>query len=453
MNRTFEALFKEADDGLLLEAIYDAIEEAWGPCVEEGMSPEVRTFLLVYSACGHASCGGLKCLLHDSAHDLGETIGAFAEVGLAESADTLRRFAAAFPNGAVPDESLSAEQAEFFEDSGPLFHSDVVPELATWVRARPKAFLGLPTSSFSNRFKLPPTLPLPAANAASREVGEWLHRRGVKLEFAEHRYENGVPITLYASHGIPEGALTLIGVVLPYDRRDITETLEALSIWIGRGGIQQIDLADARLGPEALATLARFSSLRRLGLRGAHFTDSDLRLLVGVDALEELNLSGTSVMDEGLAPLAALPALRSMKLLSTRVRGATLGKFHGLTELTVGHSPIEDGALSFLETLAGLTTFGVLKVTLQAKAMERVASLRNLHALQLWDNGLSEQALQVLQGHPTLKSLNLSGMKLTKSAAEILAKIPRLETLRIGDVEKPQEMIDRLLALRPEIEI
>lgn len=451
MNRTIQALLDEADDGLLLEAIYDAIEEAWGPCVEEGISPDLRTFLLVYSAVGHASCGGLKCFLHDSAHDLQETIEAFEKVGLTEAAATLRRFAAAFPNGPVPDEELSVEQAHFFDHSGPLFHADVVPELGIWVRARPREFLALPRSSFSDRFRPPPATPLPPPDADGRRVGEWLHRRGAKLEAAEHRYKNGIPVTLYAQHGIPEGPFTLIAVELPYDRRDTAETLEVLARWFGRSNIEAITLQDARIGGSCLATIAQFPSLRRLGLRGARVADDDLRPLAEVKSLEELDLTGTRVTDDGLAPLAALPMLRSLELVSTRVRGVTLGAFHGLTKLRLGHSPIEDGSLSFLDNLGSLTTFAVLGVPLRPKAIERLASLRNLEDLQLWDSGLAEHVLAALRGHPRLRSLNIQGMKLTAASADVLAEIPSLECVRIGDIEQPGAMIERLRVLRPRL--
>src|SRR5262245_45281989 len=134
MGKTIRALFKSGDDGLLLGAIEDAVMERWGPGTEDDMSPEGRTFVLVNSASGSASNGGLKAFLEETLEDFEETVSAFETIGATEAVAYLRQVASVFPGGELPKSGTSPEQAAFLDRGGcRIFPSDIVPELATWV--------------------------------------------------------------------------------------------------------------------------------------------------------------------------------------------------------------------------------------------------------------------------------------------------------------------------------
>ncbi len=448
MNSFIESLFDSDDDGELLQALYEAI----GPCTEEGMSPEQRIFLLVFSAAGHASCGGAKCLLHDSAEDFEETIRAFETIGAMESAADLRRIASVVPGGKVPELGFTPQQGAFLErEHFALFMRHIVPELADWVRARRAAFRDIPGDAFAEPYRPAPPLPDPPSDAGGREVREWLHARGMKLPSLTIVNDNGRLRTVHTHGGIPEGPVTIAELTLPFDWRGNAHTLERLANWVGRASIEKIDLEDTRVGAESLALLPRFPSLRVLNLSGAHIKDDDLGSLAAVGSLEKLNLAGCRVSDEGLLPLATLPRLRNLDLAGTCIRGDALRSFSSLRELELGADPHLDGSLSFLQTQTHLTHVSIYGGALKPVAIENLSALPKLQELRVWDTGLDESALKPLRSHPHLRLLYLQGMKLTKASAPFIADIPHLEKLELGDVETHQEMPQLLRRLRPSL--
>lgn len=453
MGKTIKALFKSGDDGRLLGAIEEAVMENWGPGTEDDMSPEIRVFVLVNSAAGSADNGGLEAYLNETLEDFGETVAAFATIGATGSVAYLQRVASVFPGGKLPPEAeRPPEQKEFLGRGGcEIFPCDVLPELAAWVRARPKAFLNLPETDLSEMFTPDPLLKPPPSDAGSEDVAEWLHSRGVTLSCVEVRYENGVPRLLFPGKGLPDGPLTLLSVSFSYKQRDNPDTLARLARWIGRGSIEEIRLGDCRLGGAELALIGSFPSLRKLDLRSARFPGRGLQDLAAAKTIQDLSLRGVSITDEDLRPLALMPDLQTLDVVATRIQGSALALFTGLRSLVLGYSPIDDKSLSFLECLGTLASFSIAGVPLNAKAIAAAASRPHLQELDLRDCKLDEAALEPLRGHPSLRSLTLQGMTLTPASARLLAEIPRLETLRIGD--KPREMLALLRELRPTLEV
>lgn len=452
MGKTIKALFKSGNDGRLLGAIQDAVMEKWGPGVEDGMSPEVRIFALVDTAYGSASNGGIRAFLDESLNDFDETIAAFETIGLTESANYLRRVGAVFPKGKIPEGGLSEQQKEFLDAGGcEIFPFDVVPELATWVRARSKAFVDLPETELSRLYAPAPILKPPPHDAGSEDMAMWLHSRGVTLACAEVRDERGIPELLFPRNGLPDGPLTLLDAHFAYDQRDNPDTLERLSCWIGRGSLEEMHFEHCRLATTDLSRLSSFPSLRILHLDGARCPTAGLSALAAASSIEELVLSRIAVTDDDLRPLALLPELKRLELVSTQVRGHTLALFTNLTRLVLG-SDLKDRSLSFLDRLDHLTSLSLYGVPLSPEAVGRIAARPCLEILDLRDSGLEESALNPLRGHPALCSLRFQGMTVTAPSAELFAEMPRLEKVYFGDIQKPVEMLARLRVLRPSIE-
>jgi len=452
MGKTLKALFKSGDDGRLLGALSDAVMEKWGAGTGDSMSPEVRIFALVDCAYGSASNGGIRAFLEESLNDFDETIAAFETIGLTVSAAYLRRVGAVFPKGKIPEEGLSEQQEAFLDAGGcEIFSFDVVPELATWVRARSKAFLDLPETALSRIYTPAPILKPPPHDSGSEDMAMWLHSRGVTVACAEVRYENGIPKLLFPNDGLPDGPLTLLDAHFAYDHRDNPDTLERLSRWTGRGSLEEMNFEHCRLGTPDLNRFSAFPSLRLLHLDGARFPVEGLRALAAATSIKELVLSRVPVADDDLRPLALLPELSRLELVSTRVQGRTLALFSGLRRLVLG-TDLEDRSLSFLDRLDQLTSLGLYGVPLLPEALGRIAARSRLEMLDLRDPGLEESALEPLRGHPALRSLNFQGMTVTEPSAELFAEIPRLEKIYFGDIRKPKEMLARLRELRPSIE-
>jgi hypothetical protein len=329
----------------------------------------------------------------------------------------------------------------------------LVPELAAWVRARPKAFLDLPESALSKMYTPAPLLKDPGPKAEALEMAEWLHTRGVTISCAEVRYETGTPRLLFPGKGLPDGPITILSAGFSYDHCTNSETLAALTRWIGRGSIEEINLEDCRLQSADVAAMASFPRLRDLDLGRARFPRGALRSLLGAASLERLSLTGTTVSDEELRPLGLLPNLQSLEVRATKITGSTLSLFGPLSSLELGFSPLADCSLPYLDRTPDLKSLLIGGVPLTTQAIERIARLPQLATLTLWDTGLKESDLEPLRAHGTLRSLTFQGLAFSAAAADFFAGLPGLRDLHIGDIEKPQEMLARLRTLRPDLEL
>ena len=435
MGKTIKMLLKAGDDRRLLGALEDAVLERWGPTTEESMTPEIRVFLLVNSLSGTFSNGGLKAYLDENLEDIEESIGALETIGVAESAADLRRVGTVFPGGRMPPGSPTPPQREFLErEALSLFPSDLVPELAAWVRARSKAFVDLPETKLSSMFMPAPIRATPGLDAGREDMADWLESRGVRVE-------------------CDEGPVAYLSTDFSYEHCTHPESLATLARWQGRGLVEEIRLQHCRLGSAELELLPSFPSLRILDLTSARFPRGSLRPLAELSLLEELTLTRVPVSDDDLRPLGLLPSLRTLEIGSTRVRGSALELFGGLTSLEVGDAPLEDGSLPFLDQTRELSSLRVYGVRLTERALDRMARLPQLQELDLRNSGLGEASLKALGGHPELRFLTLEKMALTPAAAVHLAGLPGLRGLKIGDREKPREMLRRLRELRPDLKL
>jgi hypothetical protein len=457
-NRTIQKLLDDADDWLLIEVVVDSIEEASGPIAEDAANAEQRIVLLVQSAVGHISCGGMECFFHESVEDFQETVAAFETIGAMESASMLRSAASVFPGGKPQEDlgereryikTLTPAQKEVLERSGrPLNSCGITPALGTYIRTHAKAFLELPPGlldePLSGRGR--PMTP-PRVDASSREVAAWLLSRRCEIECSYPTHPERLRMTLLDEGPIPDGPFAIAEVAFEYYRRDNAETLRRLAAWNGVGSIESIALEDSRLSGAELSLLASFPSLRRLDITGLRVPDSDLGALAGLRSLEELHLTDVPNTDAALAPL---PELRVLELMKTEVRGIALASFKRLRELTVAGSPM-DGDLPFLTEMAELESLSLHGIAITRKAIENIASRRRLKSLLLWDSGLSEDALASLAGHEGLESVHLQGMKLGSVAGKVLLQIPNLQEFRVGDVEKPRDLYQILKGAKPSL--
>ncbi len=168
----------------------------------------------------------------------------------------------------------------------------------------------------------------------------------------------GKPIEAEGRIIVPAGK----GVILLYHGRPVPKgeapvdfrALESLK----EGDIQGIAVPFGKVEPGGLKTIARFGSLRYLGLSGFNgvgdeclavigklsslqvlflpetkVTDKGIRLLAGLKDLEVLGLYGTGVTDRGVAEIAKLKKLRILDLSGTRVTDAGIARLAALDKL------------------------------------------------------------------------------------------------------------------------
>ena len=66
------------------------------------------------------------------------------------------------------------------------------------------------------------------------------------------------------------------------------------------------------------------------------------------------------------------------------------------------------------------------------EGLERVAELRHLETLDLFNTNLSDEGLAAIADLPQLSSLNIAGTEVSDSGVAVLKQLPRLEQLHLG---------------------
>lgn len=85
------------------------------------------------------------------------------------------------------------------------------------------------------------------------------------------------------------------------------------------GGPKNLELTDARITRQSLATITKMRRLERLCLSGTAIGDDGLAELAILPQLSNLRLDDTDVSDQGIVALIAMPRLRKVSLIRTQV--------------------------------------------------------------------------------------------------------------------------------------
>jgi hypothetical protein len=148
--------------------------------------------------------------------------------------------------------------------------------------------------------------------------------------------------------------------------------------------LRVLDARIAGLGDDDLETVAKFTELRDLGLRGANgITDAGIEKISGLKSLEALWISGTGITDKSLETIASsFPNLRALAVRSNDITDAGVAKLASLQELQELY--LEDTAVN-------------------NEAIKSLASLPKLTLLGLENSDVSEGLLDILRTYPNLE--------------------------------------------------
>lgn len=228
---------------------------------------------------------------------------------------------------------------------------------------------------------------------------------------------------------------------------------------------------------EHIQALARFTKLESLVLYAQSPTAADWDVVFGLKSLRELDVSGSPVtagvirrvvelanleslkfrcfsfgeeeMASWIKPVSGLTKLRRLWFVEYAGPGAelaALGRLSGLKELTLGAHFADDGHLSFLGKLTGLTRLELIQCNAARDgSLEVISGLESLEDLQLrsWEyfSGLTgatfamwtTKGIASLVRLKNLKTLSLHGSQYVKDDdLKLLSASPKLETLDIS---------------------
>src|SRR4051812_4515184 len=208
--------------------------------------------------------------------------------------------------------------------------------------------------------------------------------------------------------------------------------------------IEELNLYFAeKITDEGASVVKNWKHLKKLNLRGTKITDSTLEILAGVPTLEWLDVGWAETTDTGFEHLAALTNLKW---------------------LTMGGNKLTDTALQFLRQMPQLeyldisgqqrTDSGLWSLMVTETGMQSIASVTDLRELRLEGRNVTGRGLELLKPLAKLERLDLHGCKrLRDDAASALASMKQLHVLDLKDSSLSAEAVAKVRAALPQCEV
>lgn len=197
---------------------------------------------------------------------------------------------------------------------------------------------------------------------------------------------------------------------------------------------------EGRLTDAAVISVAKQRQLKSLALvyyvgtelGHMRFSKAATNLLEALPHLEHLDLSGQEYSPE----LFRFPHLKSLVLSGTEfdaVMGAILRECHQLAKLHLNYRQITDDAFELLSGHPALSDLNIRSQGISDAAMSHLTQLPKLARLELETSGLSDNSLASLAKIETLAELQLNWGKnrFTAAGLKSLSQAPRLQTLHL----------------------
>ena len=191
--------------------------------------------------------------------------------------------------------------------------------------------------------------------------------------------------------------------------------------------VQHLSLTQTKITDQALHHLARLTKLKALSLGFNGITNASLEQLAPLDELIFLDLDVTEVTDDGLPALNELAKLYHLKLYGNPItdRGAeVLSGIPTLGELDLGNTEITDEGIKHLAKLPILNRLRLdqmitgqgqeLRIT--DKSLPYIMQMSKLIDLAMVSLAVTDEGIQQLSAHPTLRYLNVFGCDLVTDA-------------------------------------
>lgn len=203
-----------------------------------------------------------------------------------------------------------------------------------------------------------------------------------------------------------------------------------------------------RAGLKALAALPALRSL--VAPKGCG--DEDVKEIAALPHLEVLHAYSADFGDEGIKHLAAALKLKVLSLPSFRRFTDTvwepLSKIATLEEVDGLYGKQLTGrGVGRLAALKKLRRLELWNLSLADGVCDEIARLKGLRQLKLSHASVTDDGVKALASLPELWSLDLTETKITDAALRHLAAAPKLEQLRLGSTAVTDAGIRELTAL------
>lgn len=253
---------------------------------------------------------------------------------------------------------------------------------------------------------------------------EWVTALGGRAEFDA---AGNIEAIQLRTSWVTDGDLLKLARLPRLQRLDLSRTRisdQGLGYLKKASQLREVNLAYAeRIGDPAHAIIKEWKQLRRLSLRGTVVGDETAVSASTLPNLEVLDIADTLVADIGIEALASAPRLKEISIGNIRMSELgyqSLRQYTNLQRLDLsggrhrGSTTLSPRAVQAIASLRQLRTLQLGHVKLTVENLASLASLANLDTLGLeYSPEIGDAAIPVLAGWKSLRWVDLGGTKFT----------------------------------------
>lgn len=257
--------------------------------------------------------------------------------------------------------------------------------------------------------------------------------------------------------------------------RDSLENSDAFFIVNESGFAIEADLAECRIGNDAISQLAEFSALTKIVLDGTRTDSETYDELAKIENLEHLDIARSSPDVAAFEKLKGLKKLKFLQLLKATLPEdamKVLSEFPALEQIRCGQTRVGDTELQHLanlktlkaidlsdcnrvtikgiEALSKCPKLSFLKVwgdTIDNDCMPFVAKMKSLRVLGLNDTNVTDEGIKQL-AELDLREIHLFRTSIGDESLRVISQMPNVVTLNLRDTRISDQGIEYLTNLK-----
>jgi Leucine-rich repeat (LRR) protein len=246
--------------------------------------------------------------------------------------------------------------------------------------------------------------------------------------------------TVRVKYGAPNGIVEpWVGPNEPYPTAWFVVTGVNLN---GCKQVRDSDLARCR-GPGTVLTA--------LQLEYTQVTDAGLAQVAQMQRLTEVSLCHSAIGDGAIPLLAKLPDLTTLYLSNTKLSEAGLKRLDELGKvaiLALRDLPVTDNVMPHLAELSCLVNLDLTGAKITDAGLVHLAKLKLLQVLDLNKTALTDGGLKNFAGLQLLFRLKLDGTQIKGDGLRALAELPKLQDLSLADTPLTDAAVELLAGMK-----
>lgn len=273
--------------------------------------------------------------------------------------------------------------------------------------------------SLKNNPTLVETKPNANEKQVRDEVANTLRQIGATVQYGTGEDASRVKSISLSGEGVEKhlsdtdvASIAAFGDSLETLRISTIATDKRLAVLEKLPNLRWLELWNCRLiTDEVVIRVAKLKQLRRLQFGFTPVTDKNLSELQALSNLEFLDLNHTLVTNAGLDAVAKLTTLQELELEDIKVTDDGIAKLESLKRLTrlklSSISNISSKSISHLAKLPNLTTLYLRNCRFTDSSIDEFLKLKSLQFLQVDGNQITQQGIDRLGKHPTLRKVTV----------------------------------------------